>query len=220
MGDCGAQTSEPALNLNLTATCYRISLPRVNGLFSSRLKVPGTPNLKRIGRSAKWEVRLVEIQHLANDACRLLSLSIDDLYATLGCQLLVYQLPSKAAGIVSYLASVRSVSEARVLFERLRPAATTTDWGKGISVIADELKQDGTRYIADSAEELRKALDNEDILRLADDPSQAQLQILLMLVASVLKLPRDMEAIAATVTVILVKAGLRNFCRQRNSEKI
>jgi hypothetical protein len=94
------------------------------------------------------------------------------------------------------------------------------DWGKGLSVICEELKQDGTRYIAESAEELRKALGNEDILQLADDPSQPQLQILLMLVASVLKLPREMETVAATVTVILVKTGLRNFCRQSKSDKM
>jgi hypothetical protein len=182
--------------------------------------VSGTPNLKLIDRSAKWDVRPVDIQHLTNDASKLFTLSLDDLYATLGCQLLAYELPSKAAAIVSYLAAVRSASEARVLFEGLRPAAAMIDWGKGLSVICEELKQDGTRYIAESAEELRKALGNEDILQLADDPSQPQLQILLMLVASVLKLPREMETVAATVTVILVKTGLRNFCRQSKSDKM
>jgi hypothetical protein len=176
------------------------------------LKVCGPPNLKLIDRSAKLDVRPVDIQHLTNDASKLFPLSLDDLYATLGCQLLAYELPSKAAGIVSYLAAVRSASEARVLFEGLRPAAAMMDWGKGMSVICEELKQDGTRYIADSAQELRNALDSEDIFRLADDPSGPQLQILSMLIASVLKLPRDMEAIAATVTVILIKTGVRNFC--------
>jgi hypothetical protein len=55
---------------------------------------------------------------------------------------------------------------------------------------------------------------------MADDPSQPQLQILLMLVASILKLPREMETVAATVAVILVKTGLRNFCRQSKSDKV
>jgi hypothetical protein len=183
--------------------------------------VSGTPNLKRIDRFAKWDVRPVDIQDLTNEASKLFTLSLDDLYATLGCQLLAYELPSKAAGIISYLAAVRSASEARVLFEGLRrPAAAVIGWGKGISVICEELKQDGMRYIGDSAEELRKALDNEDILQMADEPSQPQLQILLMLVASILKLPREMETVAATVTVILVKTGLRNFCRQGKSDKI
>jgi hypothetical protein len=175
--------------------------------------VSGTPNLKRI--YSERDARPVNIQDLTHDAGKLLSLSVDDLYTTLGCQLLVYQLPSKAAGIVSYILAARSVAEAKALFGALAPAAAMTDWGAGLSVVCEELKQDGTRYIAASADELRKALDSEDILRLADDPSQAQLQILLMLVASILKLPRDLETIAATVTVILVKAGLRNFVRQR-----
>ena len=161
-------------------------------------------------------MRPTNTQDLVNDASKLLIVTLDDLYITLGGQLLVYEAPSKVAGIVSYLAAARSASEARVLFEALSPAAAMSDWGRGLAVICDELKQDGMRYVSQTGQDLRKALDNEDILRLADDPFQPHLQILLMLVASVLKLPREMETVAATVTVILIKTGLRNFCRQRN----
>lgn len=107
-----------------------------------------------------------------------------------------------------------------MLFEALPTAAAMSDWGRGLSVICDELKQDGMHYVSKSAQELRKALDNEDILRLADDPSEPHLQILLMLVASVLNLPREMEPVAATVTVILMKTGLRKFCRRNKSDEI
>jgi hypothetical protein len=167
-----------------------------------------------------WNVRPINIHDLTDDASKLLIVNLDDLYATLGGQLLTYQPPSKVAGIVSYLAAVRSASGASALFKALPPTAAMSDWGKGLSVICDELRQDGMHYIAESAEELRKTLDNEDILRLADNPSQPQLQILLMLVASVLKLPREMETVAATVTVILIKSGLRNFCRQEGRKNI
>jgi hypothetical protein len=171
-------------------------------------------------RHSGWDVQIINSQDLTREASRLLTMSLDDLYATLGCQLLVYELPSKAAGIVSYLSAVRSASDASALFERLRPAAAMAEWGKGLPVIFEELQQDGMRYLANSAEELRKALDSEEILRLADEPSQPRIQILLMLVASVLKLPREMETISATVTVILIRTGLRNFCRQKNPDKI
>jgi hypothetical protein len=36
----------------------------------------------------------------------------------------------------------------------------------------------------------------------------------LMVVASVLRLPRELETVAATVTAILLKRGIRNFCRE------
>lgn len=152
-------------------------------------------------------------QSLTEEASKLLVVTLDDLYVTLGSQLLVYEAPGKVAGIVSYLRSIRSASEARVLFEALPSAPLVGDWSKGLGVICDDLKDAGIRYLKGAAEELRNGLDNEDILRLAENPSKTQLQVLLMLVASILKLPREMETVAATVTVVLVKTGLRKFFR-------
>jgi hypothetical protein len=39
-----------------------------------------------------------------------------------------------------------------------------------------------------------------------------------MVVAAVLRLPRDLDTIAATVTAILIKRGLRNFCREESQQ--
>jgi hypothetical protein len=74
--------------------------------------------------------------------------------------------------------------------------------------------RDGMRYLSGRAGELREALNNEDILRLADETSTAHIQVILMVVAAVLRLPRDLDTIAATITAILIKRGLRNFCRE------
>jgi hypothetical protein len=39
-----------------------------------------------------------------------------------------------------------------------------------------------------------------------------------MVVAAVLRLPRDLDTIAVTVTAILIKRGLRNFCREESKQ--
>ena len=55
----------------------------------------------------------LNIEDLTNEAMKLLRMEIDELYATLGGQLLARNLPSRVAGIVSYLSAVRSASEAK-----------------------------------------------------------------------------------------------------------
>jgi len=83
-----------------------------------------------------------------------------------------------------------------------------------LGVICEELKQGGIRYLSETTPELREALNNEDVLHLSEQPTHAHLQIILMVVASVLRLPRELETVAATVTAILLKRGIRNFCRE------
>jgi hypothetical protein len=160
------------------------------------------------------------IHELVADASKLLGLCVDELYVTLGSQLLVYENPSKVAGIVCYLGAIRTTSESRVLFPALGSIPETGDSGKGLSAIWRALRHDGQQYIARWAHELCKAFDNEDILRLADELSTQRLQILVMVIASILKLPREMDTIAATVAVLLAKLGLRDFCRQHKNTKI
>ena len=155
----------------------------------------------------------LNIEDLTNEAMKLLRMEIDELYATLGGQLLARNLPSRVAGIVSYLSAVRSASEAKSFYEAL-PSVPVADWGGGMGVIYEELKQDGMRFLSDAKEELRKGLCNEDILRLSDQASHSTMQILIMVVGAIFRMPREFEPISVTVAVILFKLGLRNFCRQ------
>jgi hypothetical protein len=37
-----------------------------------------------------------------------------------------------------------------------------------------------------------------------------------MVVAAVLRLPRDVDTISVTITAILLQRGLRNFCREKD----
>jgi hypothetical protein len=156
----------------------------------------------------------LEVQALTEEVNKLLPVDLDDLHATLGGQLLVVDPPSKVAGIMSYLAAMKSAAEAKALYQALPTAPSVYEWSRGLGVICEELKQGGIRYLSETTPELREALNNEDILHLSEQPTHTHLQIILMVVASVLRLPRELETVAATVTAILLKRGIRNFCRE------
>ncbi|MGH7793440.1 MAG: hypothetical protein ACREQ2_00840 [Candidatus Binatia bacterium] len=159
----------------------------------------------------------MNVQALSEETTKLLRMSLDALYTTLGGQLLGAALPSQVAGIMSYMAAVRSAADAKALHATLPAAFSLQDLGDGFGLICEELMREGMRYLSERAEELREALDNEDLLQLSDEPSRGHIQVILMVVAAVLRLPRDLDTIAVTVTAILVKRGLRKFCRERDT---
>jgi hypothetical protein len=160
----------------------------------------------------------VDVQALAEESAKLLRMSLDALHTTLGGQLLGTAPPTKVAGIISYMGAVRSAADAKALHETLPAALSLQDLSDGFGAICEDLMREGMRYLSGRAGELREALSNEDILRLADETSTAHIQVILMVVAAVLRLPRDLDTIAATVTAILIKRGLRNFCREETRQ--
>jgi hypothetical protein len=153
----------------------------------------------------------LDIGVLTDEVVKLLRMNLDNLYTTLGGQLLATVRPSAVAGIVSYLAAARSAAEATSLHDRLPLAVSLRDWSEGLGVICEELKQDGIRYVSGVKTELKEALSNEDLLRLGEQAIPSHIQIILMVVAAVLRLPRDLDTISATITAILLKQGLRNL---------
>jgi hypothetical protein len=157
-----------------------------------------------------------DVQALTEETAKLLRLSLDSLYITLGGQLLGTAPPSKVAGIMSYLSAVRSASDAKTLHGTLPAALSLQDLSNGLALICEELMREGMHYLSKTAEELREALDNEDLLRLSDETSRSHIQVILMVVAAVLRLPRDVDTISVTITAILLKRGLRNFCREKD----
>ena len=155
----------------------------------------------------------IHIEVLADEALKLLRLETDELYATLGGQLLAHNLPTRVAGIMSYLSAVRSASEAKSFYDALPSGPALTDWGGGLGIIYEELKQDGMSFFKDVKENLLKALCNEDILRLCDQINRSTMQVVIMVVGATLRMPREFEPISVTVATILLKQGLRNICR-------
>lgn len=156
----------------------------------------------------------LDYEILADEAIQLLRLDLGDLYATLGGQLLAQHNPTRVAGIISYLSALRSAAEARSLYQVLPSGPSLNEWGKGIGIIYDELKQDGMTHFSEIGADIRKAVGNEDILRMSDQVTRSAVQVVAMIVGANLRIPRELDPISATVAAILFKIGLRNFCNQ------
>ncbi len=142
---------------------------------------------------------------------KLFSVGTDDLYAVLGMQLLGCAKPTRAAGIVTFLSAVRQANVAVNFIDILRPdLIERNEW---FEVVHEELKRDGIRYLAEMSCELRKTLGtNEEILKLSDQLTPSNLHVIIMLVGAALKISTEFDAICATVAVLILKNGLRNFC--------
>jgi len=147
---------------------------------------------------------------LVDSAMKLFSVEINDLYAVLGMQLLACEKPTRAAGIVTFLSAIRQANRAVNFIDIVRPELI--ERGEWFDVVHEELKRDGVRYLADMSGELRKALGNEEILRLSDHLSPSNLHVIIMLVGAALKVSTQFDSICATVAVLLIKNGLRDLC--------
>jgi len=152
------------------------------------------------------------IEVLTQEAMKLLRTELDDLYVTLGILLLVRNLPSHTAGIVSDLFAFWSSSEPKSQFALPPSERLVAGYRNRTGEIYDQLGQDGRGYLAAVGDNLRKALSNQDILSLSDQVNVSILQIIVVIVSGTLRLPVELEPISVTVSAILVKLGLRNFC--------
>jgi hypothetical protein len=161
----------------------------------------------------RWAMKELTIEELTTEAMQLLPLGVDDLYMVLGCQLLASEKPKRVAGIISYLSAARKAAQARNLYSTLPAKPDTSDWEEGLDLICNELKQDGVRFLDEIRPELQKGVCNEDIISLADEINGSSMQILVMIVGAILKMPAQFESISATLAAILCKSGLRDFCR-------
>jgi len=164
--------------------------------------------------ASKTKPKEIDIELLAEEGMKLLRLEVDELYASLGAQILAQRPPSRVAGIVSYLSAIRSASSAKFFHEGLPVPSVPGEWGSGLGAIYEELKRDGMELLDEMGEDLRKALNNEDVLRLADQVNRSTMQVVIMIVGACLRMPREFEPISATVAAILFRLGLRNFCHQ------
>jgi hypothetical protein len=153
------------------------------------------------------------IEELTTEAMRLLPLGVDELYMILGCQLLASEKPTRVAGIISYLSAAKKAMQAKNLYETLPSKPEASDWEAGLEQVCNELRQDGVRFIDAVKPDLQKGVCNEDIISLADDINASSMQILVMVVGAILKMPAQFEAISATLAALLCKSGLRVFCK-------
>ena len=90
---------------------------------------------------------------------------------------------------------------------------TPADWSAGLESIYNELIHDGVQYIEEVKQELRRGVCNEDIFALSEKIDTSGMQIVVMVIGAVLKMPPQFENISAVLAAILYKIGLREFCR-------
>ncbi len=150
----------------------------------------------------------LSIEELTAEAMQLLKLGLDELYVTLGCQLIGAAQPARVAKLVSHQSALRTVVEAQRDYEPMTLAAALLDWGRSFGLLVEELKRDGINFVAAVEEELSKGLCDKEILDLAHEISSGRMQVIVLIVAAVLKLPRQIEAVSATVAAIFCKSRL------------
>src|SRR5262245_29562076 len=158
------------------------------------------------------DVERLNTETLVSETTKLLRMRIDDLYAVLGAQLLVFTKPTLAAGIVSYLSAMRNSSKATLLLEGLSAGPPLTEWATGLDYIHEILESQGKRYLTEKREGLRKALCNQEILALSDEINCSTIQILMTIIGATLRFPRELDSMSATTLAIVLKLGVRNFC--------
>ena len=157
-------------------------------------------------------IRELSVEELTTEAMKLLSIGVEELYVVLGCQLLGSSRPARVAGVMSYLIALKKVLEAQTMHESLS-FTNLADWAKGFDAMYDELKQDGARFLDSVRNELRNGLCNEEILALADEITVSSMQIIVLIVAAILRMPTQIESVSATVAAIICKSGLKEFCK-------
>ena len=152
------------------------------------------------------------IEELTAEAMQLLPMGLEELYMILGAQLLVSAKPTRVAGIMTYLSAARKAREAKELYATLPLTPTPADWSAGLESIYNELIRDGIQYIEEVKQELHRGVCNEDIFSLSDKMDSSGMQIVVMIVGAVLKMPPQLENVCAVLAAILYKIGLREFC--------
>lgn len=153
------------------------------------------------------------IEELTTEAMQLLPMGLEELYMILGAQLLVSAKPTRVAGIMTYLSAARKAKEAKELYATVPVTPTASDWSAGLDTIYNELIRDGIQFIGDIKHDLRRGVCNEDIFALSDKMDSSSMQIVVMVIGAVLKMPPQFENISAVLAAILYKLGLREFCR-------
>src|SRR5262245_29301231 len=158
--------------------------------------------------------KTIHLRDLTDEVIKLLQMRMAELYGNLGGQLLETVLPTQAAVMVSFLFTAESASKAKVLLNTLPSVTVSPEWNEGVQVICHEFTREGRNYIEEIRQELCLALNdnNEQIFQLSEQRDRSSIHAIIMVIAAILKLPRELEPLSATVTAILLKQGLRDFC--------
>lgn len=160
-----------------------------------------------------WATNEPAIEELTREALRLLSFDLEDLYAVLGCQLLATAPPSRAARVMTSLANLGTTPQPREWEGMHAGMPVACEWSQGIENIARELRRDGSRFIDEMREDFRRSLCTKEILDLTENINASRMQILILLISAIVKMPPQFESISATLAAMFCKSLLREMCQ-------
>jgi hypothetical protein len=159
-----------------------------------------------------WATNEPAIEELTREALGLLSFDLEDLYAVLGCQLLATAPPTRAARVMTSLANLGTTPQPKK-WEGMNPGTVVCEWSQGIDNIARELRLDGSRFIDEMREDFRRSLCTKEILDLTEGINASRMQILILLISAIVKMPPQFESISATLAAMFCKSLLREMCQ-------
>jgi len=160
-----------------------------------------------------FSIKDLTIEELTSQAMQLLNVSIGDLYAVLGFQLMGYSRPTRLAAIISYYTSLPEILDGQRLYSSLGSEYSLADLSNGLDSVYEELKQEGAQFVAVAREDLCKTLCTPETLDLADRATASSMRVLLLMIAGALRMPPQTESLAATLGAIICKSGLKDFCQ-------
>ncbi|MGH7927292.1 MAG: hypothetical protein ACREQV_05820 [Candidatus Binatia bacterium] len=166
----------------------------------------------------KLSIKELSIDELTTQAMQLLGISLPELHAVLGFQLSGYSRPARLADIISYHTTLQRMVEAQGVNNSLAGGNLMTDFSRGLDVMYEELKQDGVSFVEAVREELCKVLTTPEALALADRATASSVQITVLMVSGALRMPAQMDSLAATIAAIIWKSGLKDFCQEYSTK--
>jgi hypothetical protein len=122
--------------------------------------------------------------------------------------------PVQVAELVTHRSALRDVVSSRSCHQSPAAQAALINWGRSFNSTVEELKQNGMRFVAAIQEELAQGVCGRPIIDLLDEINSAIMEVIVSIVAAVLRLPAQIEAVSATVAAIFCKSGgTRVFAR-------
>jgi hypothetical protein len=160
-----------------------------------------------------WAPNEPDIETLTREALDLLSLEMDELHTLLGCQLLASGPPGRIAAILARVRELRNANRPRRDNGPLTSEMLLDEWMSSVDEICRDLRSDSGNFIETMRQQFKASLCNKDIIDLASNVDASKMQILIMLISAIMKLPSQFESICATLAAMCCKSLLKEVCQ-------
>jgi len=160
-----------------------------------------------------WATNEPAIEELTREALGLLSFDLEDLYAVLGCQLLGAAPPTRAAQLMTSLVKLGTMPQLRDCEGMNATAPVACERNQRVEDIVHDLTRDGGKFIDEMKEDFRRSLCTKEILDLTENINASRMQILILLISAIVKMPPQFESVSATLAAMFCKSLLREMCQ-------